>query len=98
MTPAFEKFVQSFQGVQKEAEGFNFSTLGKGSAPLKALDIPDAELARLFILTRIHVAGEHLHAGNLKLAAEVLEDVIKLHPDRPETDAARDMLRLIKKK
>lgn len=98
MTPGFEKFVQSFQGVQKEAEGFNFSTLGKGSAPLKPLDIPDAELASLFILTRIHVAGEHLHAGNLKLATEVLEDVIKMHPDRPETDAARDMLRLINKK
>jgi hypothetical protein len=35
MTPAFEKFVQSFEGVQKEAEGFNFSTLGKGKAALK---------------------------------------------------------------
>jgi len=98
MTPACEKLVDSFEGVQKEAAGFNFSSLGKGPNAPKPIDIPDKDLIPLFIQSRIAVAGEHLTAGKLKLAAEVLEDVIKTYPDHPEAKAARELLDLINKK
>lgn len=98
MTPACEALVASYDGVQREAVGFNFSSLGKGPNAPKPIDIPDKDLIPLFIRSRIAVAGEHLQAGKLKLAAEVLEDVIKEHPDHPDTESARDLLNLINKK
>ena len=98
MTPACEALVKSYEGVQKEAVGFNFSSLGKGGNAPPPVDIPDKELIPLFIKSRIAVAGEHLQGGKLKLAAETLEDVIKAYPDHPDTQAARDLLDLINKK
>jgi tetratricopeptide (TPR) repeat protein len=98
MTPACEKLVVSYDGVQKEAVGFNFSSLGKGPNAPKPIDIPDKDLVPLFIRSRIAVAGEHLQAGKFKLAAEVLEDVLKEYPDHPDTESARDLLNLINKK
>jgi tetratricopeptide (TPR) repeat protein len=98
MTPACEKLTVSYDGIQKEAVGFNFSSLGKGPNAPKPIDIPDKDLVPLFIRSRIAVAGEHLQAGKLKLAADVLEDVIKTYPDHPDTESARDLLNLINKK
>ena len=99
LLPACEAVVRSYQGVQQEAAaGFNFSTLGKGPTPPQPADIPDKDLMPLFIRSRIAVASEHLQSGKFKLAAEVLEDVIKQYPDRPETESARELLKLINKK
>jgi tetratricopeptide (TPR) repeat protein len=98
LTPACEKLVASYDGVQREAVGFNFSTLGKGPNAPQPIDIPDKDLIPLFIRSRIAVAGEHLQDGKLKLAAEVLEDVIKVYPDHPDTESARDLLKLINRK
>jgi tetratricopeptide (TPR) repeat protein len=98
LTPACDTLIQSYEGVQKEASNFKFSTLGRGPNAPKPLDIPDAELLPLFIQSRIAVAGEHLHAGRIELAAGVLEDVIKTYPTHPETEAARELLSLIRKK
>jgi len=98
MTPACEELVKSYEGVQKQAMGFKFSSLGKGPNSPKAVDIPDKELLPLFIRTRIAVAAEHLQDGKIKLAAEALEDVIKTYPDHPDTELARDLLNIINKK
>ncbi|MBI3854680.1 MAG: trypsin-like peptidase domain-containing protein [Planctomycetes bacterium] len=98
LTPECETLVKSFEGVQKEAAGFNFSSLGRGPNAPKPIEIPDAELLPLFIKSRIAVAGEHLQAGRIKLATEVLEDVIKTYPDHPDTESARELLGLINKK
>ena len=78
--------------------GFDFATLGKGPNAPQPIDIPDKDLIPLFIRSRIAVAAEHLQDGKLKLAAEVLEDVIRTHPDHPDTETARDLLNLINKK
>lgn len=98
MTSNFEQLLKSFEGVQRQAAGFNFSTLGRGPNAPKPLDIPDAELLPLFIRSRIAVAAEHLQAGRLGKARDVLEDVIKTHPDHPETETARELLDVINKK
>ena len=98
MTSSCEALVKSYDGVQKEAAGFNFSSLGRGPNAPKPIDIPDKELIPLFVRSRIAVAGEHLQDGKIQLAAEVLEDVIKTYPNDPETEAARDLLKLINKK
>lgn len=98
LTPAAEKVASSFDGIQKEAANFNFSSLGKGPNAPKPLDIPDKELMSLFIRSRIAVAVEHLQAGKIGLATETLEDVIKTHPDHPDSESARDLLGLIRKK
>jgi len=98
MLSACESLIQSFDGIQKEAVGFNFSSLGKGPNAPKPIDIPDKDLIPLFVRSRIAVAAEHLQSGKLKLASEVLEDVIKTYPDHPDTQSARDLLSLINKK
>lgn len=98
MTPAFDSLMRSYDGVQKEAANFNFSSLGQGPNAPKPLNIPDAELIPLFIRSRIAVAAEHLSAGRLEKATEVLEDILKTHPDHPECGTAKDLLGIIKKK
>ena len=98
LLPACEAVIRSSHGIQQEAMDFNFSSLTKPLAPSKPADIPDKELLPLFIKSRIAVASEHLQAGKFKLAVEVLEDVIKQYPDRPETESARDLLKLLNKK
>jgi tetratricopeptide (TPR) repeat protein len=98
LTPAAEKVVVTFEGVQKGAVNFDFSTLGKGPNAPKPLNIPDEKLLSLFVRSRIAVAHEHLQGGKIGLAADVLEDVIKTYPDHPDTETARDLLGLIRKK
>jgi tetratricopeptide (TPR) repeat protein len=98
LTPACDTLIRSYEGVQKEASNFNFSTLGRGPNAPKPLDIPDAELLPLFIQSRIAVAGEHLQAGRIEVAVGVLEDVIKTYPTHPETEIARELLAVIKKR
>lgn len=97
LTPAAEATVKAFEGVQKEATNFNFSSLGRGPNAPKPLDIPDEHIVPLFIRSRIGVATEHLHAGRFDAAVEILEDVLKTYPDHPEAEPAKDLLRLIKK-
>jgi tetratricopeptide (TPR) repeat protein len=98
ITEEAEKVVQSYEGVQREATGFNFDSLGKGPNAPKPLDIPDKDLLPLFIQSRIAAAGEHLQSGKIALAVEVLEDVIKTYPTHPYTETARELLALIKNK
>jgi S1-C subfamily serine protease len=98
ITPEAERVVNNFEGVQKEAVGFDFGKLGKGPNAPKPLNIPDKELQSLFVQSRIAVAGEHLQSGKIQLAIDVLEDLIKTHPKHPDTEAARELLDLIKKK
>jgi tetratricopeptide (TPR) repeat protein len=97
LSPACDTLIRSYEGVQREASNFNFSSLGKGPNAPKPVDIPEADLIPLFIQCRIAAAGEHLQAGRIELAAGMLEDVVKTYPGNPETEAARDLLALIKK-
>lgn len=96
--PECESLITSYEGVQKEASNFNFSSLGQGPNAPPPITIPQDQLLPIFIQTRIAVAAEHLHNGKIDLATQVLEDVIKTYPNHPETEAARDLLGLIKKR
>lgn len=98
LTGSCETLVKTFEGVQKEASGFKFSSLGSGPNAPKPIDIPDKDLTPLFVRSRIAVAAEHLQDGRIKLATEVLEDIIKSYPKEPDTETARDLLKLINKK
>lgn len=97
ITAEAEAVVRSFEGVQKEAADFDFATLGKGPNAPKPIEIPDKDLLSLFVRSRIAAAGEHLQAGKIGVAAGILEDVVRTHPDHPETAYARELLAIIRR-
>ena len=96
MTPEMQKLMSSFSGVQQSG------TIDLGKLGLKReiekLDVSDEELTRLFVRSRVDSAGENLRAGRLDLAAQTLEDVIKTYPNHEETEVARELLAIIRKK
>lgn len=95
LTAEAEKLIRSYAGVQQTGT-INAAKLGLRKEPEK-LDVTDAELTALFIRSRIGVATEHLQAGRIDAAAEILEDVLKAHPGHPEAQPAKDLLRIIRK-
>ena len=98
LTPAFDGFLRTYEGLQKEATDFNFRSLGQGPNGPKETPIPDADLVPLFIQSRVAVAREHLKSGRIELATQIFEEVIKSYPDHPEAEDARIYLAVIRKK
>ena len=85
--------VNSFGGVQQSGK-IDLAKLGL-KRELEKLDVSDAELTALFIRSRVNAAAENLQAGKISLAVGILEDVIKVNPTHPETEDARELLKLI---
>jgi S1-C subfamily serine protease/TolA-binding protein len=96
LTPGMEKLMSSVSGVQQSGT-LDLSKLGF-KRELPKLNVSDAELTQLFVRSRVDAAGELLLSGKLDLAVKTLEDVIETYPDHPETQAARDLLGIIKRK
>ena len=90
-----EKVVTTMTGVQKEAGA------GVGRIPpgrVQPLKMSDEELDVRFIRGRIEVAKEHLRNGLTDKATEILDDVIKTYPAHPETESARLLLKVLRRK
>ena len=96
LTPEMAQLMRSFTGVQQSGT-IDLHKLGF-KRELPKLDVSDAELTRLFVRSRVDAAGEHLRLGRLDHAVQTLEDVIQGYPDHAETQTARELLALIKKK
>jgi tetratricopeptide (TPR) repeat protein len=96
LTPAFQKFMETFDGLQREGGGS--PTPAGGSVAGDAAALQDDEVTRLFMQAQFRTALEHLRAGRLKLAEEGFADVAKCGLKIPEVDDARRYLEVMRER
>ena len=95
LTPAYQKFMETFDGLQREGGGS--PTLAGGSVGGDAAALQDDEVTRLFMQAQFRAALEHLRAGRFKLAEEGFAEVAKSGLKIPEVDDARRYLEVLRK-
>jgi len=96
MTPEAEKFLSGFEGVQQEVR----SPETRKAVPAPEATAPeysDEELTARFVRGRVEVAKENVRSGRTEQAVEILEDVLATYPSHPESEAARLLLKLLRK-
>jgi hypothetical protein len=95
MTPGFKKFLETFEGVQREG-GAPLGLSGGGSAAADVDNFTDDEVNRLFLNAQVNIAREQLRSGQIDKAKETLTDVVKAGPKSPQAKEAQKLLDLIK--
>lgn len=98
MSEKFGAFLSGFEGVQREGGGEGLEGVGRraGSVAADADLVSDDEVTRQFLDAQLRVAREHLRAGRLGPAKEVLEDIVKTSPKSPQAKDAKTLLGLMK--
>jgi tetratricopeptide (TPR) repeat protein len=98
LTPAFAKFLTTFDGVQHEGavEGID---LRRGASVVQdASKYADDEVAAMFVRGQLAVAKEHLSTGRRELGIQTLQSIVKNHPGCPEAREAEILLQVLEKK
>ncbi|HEX7898508.1 MAG TPA: serine protease [Planctomycetota bacterium] len=95
MTPRFQKFLETFEGVQREG-GAALNLSAGGSAAADADAFTDDQVTKLFLDAQLKVARDHLRSGHFERAKDALKEIQKSSPRSPQAKEAQTLLDLIK--
>ncbi|HYE97652.1 MAG TPA: trypsin-like peptidase domain-containing protein, partial [Planctomycetota bacterium] len=92
LTPEFETFMRTFEGVQREGTTAQLTRFDDDRVRHQADRMSKDDVSALFVRAQLKLAVAHLEKGRRDLAEAILREIVRDYPDSHEASEARRLL------